>query len=142
MDVRDSGTGLKGLVEESNGQLHISTLPAGTARIREHIALSTTEATMDWSATPIKAVSITVTQDTAGTAELNGSIAICIDPANDTIRDSWLTGATTLTSDSQRISIPVNTTIEIAFTSPIDYIGMKLDDGTGTYRVFAVGVEA
>lgn len=125
----------------TSGAAHVTNLAGGVTHIREKLALDGTAVTFDWSATPIKAVRITVTADTAGTAELNDSIVVCIDPPNAAVRDAWLNEGTSLASDTQRIPIPVNTSVEINFTSAIDYLGLKRDDGTGTVRVHAVGVE-
>ena len=137
------GGGIKWVpVEVSYGAAHISNLPGGTTRIREEIGLDGTAKTFDWSATPIKAVSIRVVNDTAGTAELEGSVAICIDPPSTAVRDAWLTAGDSLSADSNRILLQGNSVTELVFTSPIDYIGIKVDDGTETHRVTMVGVEA
>ena len=132
--VRERGT--------ANGAALVSTLPGGLQRIREKIAMDATAVTLDWSATPIKAAMIRVTADTAGTANLGDSVVITINPPNNAVRDLWLTEGTSLTADSYRIPLPVNGEIILSFTSPISYIGVKRDDGTGTMRVFALGVEA
>ena len=144
--VEDATKPLGGYWKRAKGTIYgttmVSTLPEGLQRIREKIALDGTAVTLDWSATPIKAVMIRVTADTAGTANLGDSVVITIDPPNSTVRDAWLTEGTSLTADSYRIPIPVNGEIILSFTSSVSYIGVKRDDGTGTMRVFAIGVEA
>lgn len=138
IDLSDSDDGyLVGI----GGAALVTSMKGGTLHIREEIGEDGTAKTFDWSATPIQAVAITVTADTAGTAQLPESIVICIDPPNAATRDAWLTEGDSLTTDSQRIPIPINTTREFGFTSNISYIGFKRDDGTGTVRVFAEGVE-
>ena len=138
---RNSTTTDPEFIESASGALLTTTIIGGITHIREEIGEDATAKTFDWSATPIRAVSITVTADTAGTAQLPESLVICIDPPNSAVRDAWLTEADSLTSDSQRIAIPINTTSDFLFTSDISYIGFKRDDGTGTLRVFAAGVE-
>lgn len=120
----------------------VTNIPGGITHIRKAIALSSTAVTFDFSATPIKGCEIRVCADAAGTAQLLGSVVYCIDPPNAAVRDAWLTDANYLASDANQFSLPCNSVDGLTFTSPVSYIGMKLDDGTETFRVVVVGVEA
>lgn len=138
----DSITGNPVAQTSINGAVPVTTMPGGVVHIREIDALTTTAETLDFSATPIKALSIYVVGEAAA-AVLNEVVAICIDPPSNAVRDAWLTSADALTVDSQRIPVIANIGgAEFSFTSPVDYIGIKLDIGADNVRVFAIGVEA
>lgn len=138
------------IVDVTSGAAHVlevNELPPGVQTLREHIALSTTAATLDFSATPIKAVRLSVTSDTAHTAEMVAGLAYCIDPPNSAVRDAWLTEGTSLATPTNRFLLKVGGEVTLVFRDSfgtpvgVDYIGIKLDDGAGTLRVVAVGVE-
>lgn len=123
------------------------TLPIGIQHTREKLALDGVAVSFDFSATPIKAVKLSVTSDTAHTAEMVAGLAYCIDPPNSAIRDAWLTEGTNLTGDTNRFLLKVGGDEVIEFKDingddyGVNYIGIKLDDGAGTLRVVAAGVE-
>lgn len=125
-----------------DGLALISAIPGTVPHVREKLALDGTAVTMDWSTSPIIAALVTASSDTAGTAELRDSVAVCIDPPSDAYRDYALTAADMLTADAQRVTIPLNTPTLIIFTAPITKLGFKRDDGTGTIRLNVVGIGA
>jgi len=126
-----------------DGAARVTTMPGGVIHIREHIALTTGAVTFDFSATPIIAAVFFLVPIATVTAE-HISAAICIDPPSNAVRDAWLTAATALTTDTQRIPVLMTVPpLELIFTSAIDYIGAMVDVGTtAECKLIIVGVEA
>lgn len=125
-----------------NNAASVTTMPGGLAVIRESITLGTSAETFDFSAQPIIAATIYVMPIATVTAE-NISAVVCIDPPSALVRDTWLTAADALSSNSQRIPVSIYQPLEVVFSSAIDYIGAKIDIGTDQEcRLIIVGVAA
>ena len=137
----DSTSGNPVPTVSTSGMLHVNQGIVGAVHIRESQTLGTSAETFDFSTTPIRAATIYLMPIATVTNE-NISGAVCIDPPNATVRDTWLTVADSLTSDSQRIPVSIYQPLELIFTSAIDYIGGKIDIGTDQEcRMIVVGVE-
>ena len=117
--------------------------PGGLSHIREDLLMDTAGVTFDFSTTPISAAVIYIVPIATVTGE-HISAVVCVDPPSVAVRDAWLTGADALTTDSQRIPVTMFTPVlELVFTSPVSYIGAKIDIGTtAECRMIIVGVGA
>lgn len=130
-------------VKGSGGAVLVSTFPGGVVHIRESIDLGTSPETFDFSANPIKAATVYFYADSGTLTGTQMSAAVCVDPPNAATRDAWLTAADSLSADSQRIPVFKDNSLELVFTSPVSYIGAKIDAGTTAEgRMIIVGVEA
>ncbi len=113
----------------------------GILHVREQDALAGTAVTFDWHLTPVSAVELELSMEAATTPDIN-TIAYCIDPPNDAIRDLWLTAGTALTTDSNRhVARVAAGSVLLEFSSPISFLGIKRDLGSDAIRVVASGVE-
>lgn len=109
---------------------------------REINTLVGTEETLDWSGTPIHGVIFMAVQEAAGTAELRASVAYCIDPPSDAVRDAWLTAGDALSTDTERDVFPINSEEEVYFGgATVTKIGVKREFGSENIRLIAIGIE-
>jgi len=125
-----------------DGFAAITSMPGATFHIRESLTLGTSPETFDFSATPIIAAAIYVIPIATLTA-VHQAVAVCVDPPNAAVRDAWLTGVDSLSADTQRVPVLWDYPQELVFTSPVSYIGAKIDVGTDQEcRLIIIGVEA
>ena len=128
------------LTPGSTGAAHVTTLAGSETHIREDLLMATTEVTFDFSLTPIRSAVIYLVPIATVTGE-HISAMVCVDPPSDLVRNTWLTGADSFSADSNRIPVTMFTpALELSFTSPISYIGAKIDIGTtDECRMIVVG---
>jgi hypothetical protein len=121
----------------------VTTSVGSITHVREQQNLDATAVTFDFSATPIRGMTVISINDGTTTEEYNSAV-IVIDPPNAAVRDAWLAETGDVAVDTQRIPIVANgQPQEFVFTSDVSYIGAKHELGTeNEIRLFVIGVEA
>lgn len=128
-------------LKSSGNRLWVTLSGSGTPRNREQNAVAGTRQSVTWVSPGVTEVTVNVMSETAGTAQLPGTLAVCFDAPNDAVADAWLTAADSATADSQRYLVTVGSSGARTFTfaSPITRLDMVRAVGG---EAFTVVVEA
>lgn len=127
----------------TSGAGHVLLGFSGQARIREEDALAGTAVTFTWNSPGISSVVLQAQSEALAVAGTQiDTVAICIDPPSQAVRDSWLTAADSNSTDSQRILVKANgPDVELFFSTPITKLGAIRDLGANNIRLVAIGTE-